>query len=70
MRRVIANAVAVAAVAGAIVLFGTSVRDLATWKVSGLDSVFLLNASIIGALLFSLCVQIDAPHEPPSIVGR
>ena len=70
MKRVMANAVAVAAVVGAVVLFGTSVRDLATWKISGLDSVFMLNASMVGALLFSLCVQIDAPKEPPSIIGR
>src|ERR1035437_5300218 len=48
MKRVITNAIAIAAVAGAVVLFGTSVKDLATWKISGLDSAFLLNASIIG----------------------
>jgi hypothetical protein len=70
MKRVIANAVAIAAVAGAVVLFGTSVKDLATWKISGLDSAFLLNASIIGVLAFSLRAQIDPPKEPPSIVPR
>lgn len=70
MKRVITNAIAIAAVAGAVVLFGTSVKDLATWKISGLDSAFLLNASIIGALLFSPRAQIDAPEEPPSITPR
>ena len=70
MKRVITNAIAIAAVAGAVVLFGTSVKDLATWKISGLDSAFLLNASIVGALLFSLRAQIDWPEEPPSILGR
>ena len=70
MKRVITTTLAVVAVAGALVLFGTSVKDLATWKISGLDSVFMLNASIIGALLFSLRAQIDAPEEPPSIAPR
>jgi ABC-type enterochelin transport system permease subunit len=70
MKRVITTTLAVVAVAGAVVLFGTSVEDLATWKISGLDSVFMLNASIIGALLFSLRAQIDAPEEPPSIAPR
>jgi len=70
MKRVVANAIAIAAVAGAVVLFGTSVKDLATWQISGLDSAFLLNASIIGALLFSLRADIAGPDEPPSITPR
>jgi hypothetical protein len=70
MKRVITNAIAIVAVAGAVVLFGTSVKDLATWKLSGLDSVFLLNASIVGALLFSLRAEIDGPEDPPSIIPR
>jgi len=70
MKQVIPNAIAIVGVAGAVVLFGTSVKDLATWKISGLDSAFLLNASIVGALLFPLRAQIDGPEEPPSILGR
>ncbi len=70
MKQVIVKAVAVLAVAGAVALFGTSVKDLATWKISGLDSAFMLNASIVGAVLFSLRAQVEGPEEPPSIMPR
>jgi predicted cation transporter len=70
MKQVIVKAVTVLAVVGAVALFGTSVKDLAAWKISGLDSAFMLNASIVGALLFSLRAQIGGPEEPPSIAPR
>jgi hypothetical protein len=70
MKQAITNAIAIVAVTGAVVLFGTSVLDQATWKISGPDSAFLLNASIVGALLFSLRAEIDGPDEPPSIAPR
>ncbi len=70
MKLLITKAVAIAAVAGAVIMFGTSVKDLAAWKISGLDSAFMLNASIVGALLFSLRAQIGGPEEPPSITPR
>ena len=70
MKQTIVKAAAVLAVAGAVALFGASLKDLATWKISGLDSAFLLNASIVGAVLFSLRAQVDVPEDPPSIQPR
>lgn len=70
MRQSIARAAAIFAVTGAVIVFGASVKDLATWKISGLDSTFMLNASLVGAMLFSLCAQIGGPEEPPSIAPR
>jgi hypothetical protein len=70
MKQSIAKAAAIVAVASAVIVFGASLKDLATWKISGLDSAFMLNASLVGAMLFSLCAQIGGPEEPPSIIGR
>ena len=70
MKQSIARAAAILAVAGAVIVFGASVVDLAKWKISGLDSTFMLNASLVGAMLFSLCAQTGGPEAPPSIIGR
>ncbi|MCE5310670.1 MAG: hypothetical protein LLG20_23775 [Acidobacteriales bacterium] len=70
MKQLIAKTAVVATVVAATVLFGVTVKDLATWKISGLDSAFLLNASIVGALLFTLFVQTGWAEEPPSILQQ
>ena len=69
MKHLITKSLAIAAVLVAAVLFGVSVKDLAAWKISGLDSTFMLNASILAALLFSLYAEAADAEEPPSIVA-
>ncbi len=70
MKQLITKTAVVAAVVAATLLFGITVKDLATWKISGLDSAFLLNASIVGALLFTLFLQTGWAEEPPSILPQ
>jgi hypothetical protein len=70
MKRVMTYAIAIASVTGAVALIGASVKDLAMWQISGLDSAFMMNAGIVGALLFALGAHIDGPEEPASIISR